>query len=147
MGERAHSSSAAVRPLDPAQHLNLGLEQDVEALLDAGSPLGHQGEHVGGARLAGVLDEVGVLRGEAGSPATQAAATCRLEQLPRGSPPGLRASGFLKVDPNVLIPDGCASRRRPRISSRVARIASGSAGVSRNDARETTSPGPRFELR
>src|SRR5579875_1393275 len=68
------------------------------------------------------------------------------------SMPALRPSargsrGFLNVEPNVLIPEGCAARRRSRISASVALTASGSVGVSANRARATISPGPIAERR
>jgi hypothetical protein len=52
----------AGRPIDLAEHLHLGLERDPEALVDAAAGLGHQLQHVGGGRAAGVLDEVRVHR-------------------------------------------------------------------------------------
>src|SRR3954447_1922222 len=57
------------------------------------------------------------------------------------------SSGFLKVEPKVLMPEGCAPRRCSRIPARVALIASGSPGSSAKLARATTSSGPRLELR
>ena len=135
-------------PLDLAQHLDLRLEQDPEALVDAAAALGHQGEDVGGGRAAGVLDEVGVLLGEAGAADLEPATARGLQQLARGPPPARASSaGFLKVEPKVLIPDGCASRRLPRISASVPLISATSPSPSRKEARETTSPGPRFERR
>ncbi len=53
----------------------------------------------------------------------------------------------MNVEPKVLIPEGCAALRCERISASVALTALDSAGSSWNDARATTSRGPRFELR
>ena len=62
--------------------------------------------------------------------------------------PSARGSdGFLKVEPNVLIPEGWAARRLERISPRVRLTSSGGSGASANAARATTSPGPRPERR
>ena len=78
---------------------------------------------------------------EARAADAQPAAARRLEQLPGGAALGRGSSGFLKVEPKVLIPDGCASRRLARISASVALISSGRRGRSANEARATTSPG------
>ena len=78
----------------------------------------------------------------------EAAAAGLVEQHPGAAAPRARgSSGFLKVEPKVLIPDGCASRRAARMSARVAFTSAGSAGSRPNDARATTSPGRRFERR
>jgi hypothetical protein len=53
----------------------------------------------------------------------------------------------LKVEPKVLMPEGCASLRALRMSASVALTASGSAGLSANAARATISPAARFERR
>ena len=68
------------------------------------------------------------------------------------STPALRpsargSSGFLKVEPNVLMPDGWASLRVARISASVALIRRDRPGASAKEARATISRGPRFELR
>ena len=63
--------------VDVAEQLDLGLELDAEALAHATLALGHQRDHVGGGRLAPVLDEVRVLLGEAGSADAQAAAASK----------------------------------------------------------------------
>src|SRR5581483_3117911 len=78
-------------------------------------------------------------------PAQPAAASSSPAVRPeaRGSP----GSGFLNVEPKVLIPDGWASRRRARISASVALIRSGSPSARRKVAWDTTSPGRRLELR
>ena len=55
--------------------------------------------------------------------------------------------GFLKVEPNVLIPFGCASQRRLRSVASAARTAAGGAGVSAKRALATISPAARAELR
>ena len=68
-------------------------------------------------------------------------------RTPALRPPARGSSGFLKVEPKVLIPEGWASRRAARMSARVALTDSGGAGASANDARATTSPVPRLELR
>ena len=81
---------------------------------------------------------------EAGAADGQAAAAGGLQQLPGAATLGALVLGFLKVEPNVLIPFGCASRRRPRISASVARTAAGSPG-SAGTRRATTSPGRRLE--
>ena len=44
-------------------------------------------------------------------------------------------------------PDGCAARRAARMSASVALTRSGSSSLSANEARATTSRGPRFERR
>ena len=61
-----------------------------------------------------------MLRREAGAADPQAAAAGGLEQLAGGAPSARGSSGFLKVEPKVLIPDGWASRRLLRISASVA---------------------------
>jgi hypothetical protein len=53
----------------------------------------------------------------------------------------------LKVEPKVLMPDGCAALREARMSASVAFTESGSAGLSAKDARATISLAPRFERR
>ena len=53
-----------------------------------------------------------------------------LEQLPLMLSFARPSSGFLKVEPNVLIDKGCASLRLVRISARVAHTSSGSALAS-----------------
>ena len=45
------------------------------------------------------------------------------------------------------MPEGCAALREARMSASVAFTASGSAGLSANEARATISPSPRFERR
>ena len=60
------------------------------------------------------------------------------------STPALRpsargSSGFLKVEPKVLMPDGCAALREARMSASVAFTDSGSASLSANEARATIS--------
>jgi hypothetical protein len=60
-------------------------------------------------------------------------------------PSAFESSGFLKVEPNVLMPDGWVALRRARISSSTRLMASVSPGWSANDARATISPGRRFE--
>ena len=123
----------ALRPLDLAEHLHLGLELDPEPLVDPPPALGHQREHVGGGRLADVLDEVRVLVREAGAADLEPAAAGASSSWPAVRPSARGSSGFLKVEPKVLIPDGWASRRCPRISARVALTAAGSASASPND--------------
>src|SRR5881394_521045 len=66
---------------------------------------------------------------------------------PAVRPAARSSSGFLKVEPKVLIPEGCASWRRSRIAAIVALIAVGSPRSSRNEAAATTSSEPRLELR
>ncbi len=66
---------------------------------------------------------------------------------PAVRPSARGSSGFLNVDPNVLMPDGCAALRRARMSASVAFTASGTAGSSANDALATTSAGARLERR
>ena len=84
---------------------------------------------------AGVLDEVRVLGGEAGAPHGQPLQPASASRSPRcGQPRGDR-SGFLKVEPKVLMPCGWASWRRARISARRRLDASGSARLERQDRR------------
>ena len=111
-------------------------------------PSRHQLDDVGGRRGAGVLDEVGVLGrkaraarppGRCSRPRTAAARRCVPRRADR--------SGFLNVEPNVLMPCGCASWRRPRISrERRLDAARGRRRGARKDARATISPGRRLEL-
>jgi hypothetical protein len=68
-------------------------------------------------------------------------------RTPALRPSARGSSGFLKVDPKVLMPDGCAALRAVRMSASVAFTESGSAGLSANDARATISPAPRFDRR
>jgi hypothetical protein len=63
----------------------------------------------------------------------------------RPSAPG--SSGFLKVEPKVLMPEGCAARREARMSASVAFTDSGSAGLRAKEACATISLGARFERR
>ncbi len=110
--------------------------------------LGHQGEHIGRAGAAGVLDEVRVLRGEARPPTVSPAQPASASSSPALRPCARGLSGFLNVEPNVLIPCGWASWRRARSSASARgdrlRVRAGSAA---NDARITISPSPRFECR
>ena len=69
--------------------------------------LRHQRDHVGGRRLAGVLDEVRVLLGEAGAAHLEAAAARGLEQLAGGLSVRPRIVGVLEgraegLDPGRL---------------------------------------------
>src|SRR5581483_5033171 len=62
--------------------------------------------------------------------------------------PSARGSdGFLKVDPNVLMPEGWAALRRARMSASVALTSWLLASCRAKDARATTSPGRRLERR
>src|SRR5215216_7755339 len=74
-----------LRPADLAEHLDLRLQLDAEALLHPAASVGHHREYVGGRRPAGVLDEVRVLRGEPGAAHRQAATARRVEQLACGA--------------------------------------------------------------
>ena len=65
------------------------------------------------------------------------------EQLPARFASG----GFLKVEPNVLIPFGWAAWRRSRMLASVARTACGELGRSVKRARDTISSAARTELR
>ena len=65
----------------------------------------------------------------------------------RSGPRRGNRQGFMKVDPKVLIPDGCASFRLRRISPMVAFTAAGSPSARANVAAVTTSSPPRAEPR
>ena len=86
----AASSSQSAGHSTLAEHLDLGLEHDPEALVDPPAAGGHHREHVGGRRLAGVLDEVRVLGREPGAADREPRAAGRLEQLAGGAPLGAR---------------------------------------------------------
>ena len=144
VGHPPHRPKA--RSVDLPQHLHLGLELDAEALPHAPAPLLHEREHVRRGGPAGVLHEVGVLL-EKRAPRPRGPGTHGVEELARRPSPAPGSSGFLKVEPKVLIPDGWASRRRARIAARVAFTAWGGAGLSANEARATTSRAPRLERR
>ena len=84
------------------------LELDPVAPRARGARLGHQCETVGGRRVAGVLDEVRVLRRDHAPPTRwpfrpQSSSIC-----PAPSSPG----GFLKTEPNVRFVVGCVALRR-----------------------------------
>src|SRR3954454_10939516 len=127
------------RPLDPPEYLDLGLEGDAEALADAATTLGHQRDHVGGRRLAGVLDEVRVLLGEARAPDPQPAAAGRLEELTGGALGGGRVIGGLEGRSEGLDP------RRLRLAPAVSHPGEGGADRSRL-ARLEPERGPRDDL-
>jgi hypothetical protein len=57
----ASPTGSAPGKLNLPEPLHLGLELDAESVEHAPASLGHQGEHVGGARITGVLDEIRVL--------------------------------------------------------------------------------------
>ena len=98
-------------------------------------------------RLAVVLDEVRVLLGEARAADAQPRQPAASSSWPALRPSARGSLGFLKVEPNVLIPDGWASVRRRRMSASVSLTSSGGAGSSANEARATTSPGASDERR
>src|SRR5207253_7097212 len=82
-GRGCGSQLPTVRPTDLAQQLHLRLELDAEALVHPTPALGHQLQDLGGGGVTVVLDEVGVLLGEAGTAVPETAASGRLQQLTR----------------------------------------------------------------
>ncbi len=123
------------------ERLHLGLERHAEALQHAAAALGHHREHIGGGRRAGVLDEVRVLGREARAADRQAVAAGLGQQQPGAAAPRrARSSGFLNVEPNVLIPCGWASWRRSRISASVALTVVASAPARARTRRARRSP-------
>ena len=91
-------------------------------------------------RRAGVLDEVRVLGREARAADRQAVAAGLGEQQPAVRPSRRGSSGFLKVEPNVLIPCGWASWRRARISASVAFTACWVGGLQQQARRARRPP-------
>ncbi len=124
-GARAGAGRSRSPPLGRKRHrpkhLDLWLELHPEALLHPAAPLGHQRDHVGGAGVAVVLDEVRVLGGEARSPDAQPAASGCLEQLARAASLGARVirvleGGAERLDPGWLGLAGATSAS-PRVAA------------------------------
>ena len=138
----AHAVAPERRGVDLAEELDLGLELHAEALAHAAAALGHQRDHVGRGGLAHVLHEVRVLLREARAADVSPRQPASSSRTPALRPSARGSSGFLKVEPKVLMPEGWAALREARISASVAFTDSGSAGLSANEARATISPSP-----
>ena len=78
---------------------------------DSPAALRHQRDHVRRGGLAHVLDEVRVLLGEPGAAHDQALQPASSSSTPALRPSARSSSGFLNVEPKVLMPEGCAARR------------------------------------
>ena len=96
-----------------------------------------------------VLDEVRVLRARSArrrtaSPLQPASSS----SCPAVRPSARASSGFLKVEPNVLMPGGlCLAAAGAQVGERGLDRSRVAAASSANEARATTSRGPRFERR
>ncbi len=149
--QAAHRASSQPSGHDTAPSVcTSGSSTDAEALVHAAAALGHQREHVGGAGAAVVLDEVRVLLGEAGAADAQPAAAGRVEQLPGRAALGARvvAVGFLKVEPNVLMPDGWAALRlRAHLGERRLHLLDRRRRELEGRRARRSRPGCRFERR
>src|SRR5579863_9681177 len=74
-----HLKLLQVGQRDIAEEFDLVLEHDAELLVSAPPRLGHELESIGCGRTAGVLDEVGVLRGDARAADPVAPQAARIE--------------------------------------------------------------------
>ena len=124
------------RPLDLAEHLDLGLEHDAEAprARGGGPPPSARGCRRWSPSPV-VLDEVRVLGGEARTADPEAAAAGRVEQLAGRAALGPRVVGVLEGRAEGLDPGGLRlAALRPASPASVALISSGSPGCSRKEA-------------
>ncbi len=133
-GGAAHASCAPSAPTSPSS-LDLGLELDAEApRARAGGPRPSARPRRRWWPRRGSPRSWRASRRSRAPPTVSPRQPASSSSTPALRPSARSSSGFLKVEPKVLMPDGWAALRRARMSASVAFTSAGSASSSRKEA-------------